>query len=74
VCQGCEERQERIKRLERRIHNQRVALRQNWQIVDMRTGLAQPKEVRSRLLAGWSRASREARELRERLAKYEPTE
>lgn len=63
---------ERIKRLERRIHNQRVALRRDWQIVDMRTGLAQPKEVRSRLLAGWCRASHEARELRERLAKYEP--
>jgi hypothetical protein len=74
VCQGCEERQERIRRLERRIHNQRVALRKDWQIVDMRTGLAQPKEVRSRLLAGWCRASREVRELREQLAKYEPAE
>jgi hypothetical protein len=68
VCQGCAERQERIKRLERRIHNQRIALRQNWEIVEMRSGFAQPKEVRSRLLAGWCRAAREVRELRDRLA------
>ncbi len=27
---------EYIKKLERRIHNQRVALRQNWQIVEQR--------------------------------------
>ena len=30
------DRGEYIKKLERRIHNQRVALRENWMIVEMR--------------------------------------
>lgn len=72
MCAGCDERQERIKKLERRIHNQRVALRQNWEIVEMRASYkVMPKEVRSRMLAGWARAIREVLELRARIAELE---
>lgn len=59
-------------RLARRIHNQRVALRQNWEIVEMRAGYKHmPKEVRSRMLAGWGRAERRVRELERRVAELE---
>lgn len=49
-------------RLARRIHNQRVALRQNWEIVEMRSGFAVRSEVRSRMLASATKHARDARE------------
>lgn len=75
MCECCAEKQARILKLEHRIHNQRVALRENWQIVEMRAHFTRwPTEVRSRFLAGWSRAERKVRELRERLGRYEAVE
>lgn len=50
--------------LDRRIHNQRVALRQNWMIVDMRAGHLRNKEVRSKYLGYWAKAEAKAREAR----------
>jgi len=44
-------------KLDRRIQNQRKALRQNWEVVEMRASYKHlPKEVRSRMLAGWCKA------------------
>lgn len=45
--------------LDRRIHNQRRALRENWTIVEMRAGYKSlPTEVRSRMLSAWGRTAR----------------
>ena len=44
------ERATRLK-LDKRIHNQRVALRQNWEIVEMRANFSRRSNTRSRLLA-----------------------
>jgi len=35
-CQHCNLKDEHIKKLAKRIHNQRVALRDNWDTVEMR--------------------------------------
>lgn len=51
ACQSCrfenENKDEYIKKLERRIHNQRVALRNNWMIVEERIRY-RPTQLRSR--------------------------
>ena len=57
-------RAERLK-LDKRIHNQRVNLRRNWEIVEMRANYkALPPEVRSRFLKGWCATHRELVALR----------
>lgn len=54
-------------RLARRIHNQRVALRENWQIVEMRAGYRLQQPNQSRLLASALKHSKRAREATEAL-------
>jgi hypothetical protein len=49
-------------RLARRIHNQRVALRQNWEIVEMRADERQKRPLMPRLLKSALKHSAEARE------------
>ena len=65
----------RIERLkvDRRIHNQRVALRMNWEIMEMRAQNRPilSKDVRSRRLAAWGQAQRRAWEAEARIKRLE---
>lgn len=56
--------------LDRRIHRQRVALRENWQIVDDRLW-ARTVRTRNRYLDAALRLVRENRELKARIAELE---
>lgn len=50
---------EKMLRLQQRVHNQRMALRRNWEIVEQRAEYkALPHGVRSRFLRGWATAER----------------
>ena len=59
---------EYIKKLERRIHNQRVALRENWMIIEQRI-----KHMRTPLRSMWfekvKKLSKKVQELRKKLDK-----
>lgn len=60
---------EYIKKLERRIRKQRVALRENWEIVEMRAGYKHlPEAVASRMLRAWCARARECDKLKKLLA------
>lgn len=55
--------------LDRRIHNQRRANRDTWDILEMRAAYKHlPKDVGSRMMRGWCAATRELSELKARLA------
>jgi hypothetical protein len=54
-------------RLGRRIHNQRVALRQNWEIVEMRADWPKKQPLMPRLLTSALKHSKEAREAKSAL-------
>lgn len=59
-----------VKKLERRIHNQRVALRENWQIVDQRAYFTPMwKNRRRQLLCKCIKLQRENKELRDMLSR-----
>lgn len=60
---------EYIKKLERRIHNQRVALHENWMIVGERIK-HRPTQLRSMWFNKVKKLSREVQELRKKLEKY----
>jgi hypothetical protein len=62
------DKDELIKKLERRIHNQRVALRNNWEIIEMRASYPNREEVRSRMLASALKWRNEAEKLKKLLA------
>lgn len=71
-AQGLETENERLKaerlKLDRRIHNQRVALRETWETVEMRNGWRiHTQEVRSKMLKYWCAAARELKELKQHL-------
>lgn len=57
---------EYIKKLERRIHNQRVALRENWEIVEERAK-NRPARLESRWFKYYKRKLKEIKELKEKL-------
>jgi len=61
-------KEERLK-LDRRIHNQRRALRENWEILEMRNGHRMREEVRSRMLKYWCAAAGRVNELEAKLRK-----
>ena len=60
---------EYIKKLERRIHNQRVALRENWMIVEMRRNeyCGKLRPLRSKWWDYEKKLGRIIRELRDKL-------
>lgn len=45
------EAQEHIKKLARRIHNQRVSLRENWETIEMRASYPRRQALQKRMLA-----------------------
>lgn len=54
-------------KLARRIHNQQVALRDNWQIVEMRADYKKKSPIQTRLLTSALKHARGAREAKEAL-------
>lgn len=61
-----------IQKLERRIRKQRVALREHWEIVEMRAGYKRiPSDVRSRMLAAWCRTNIERNRLAAEVARLQ---
>jgi len=63
-------RDDYIKKLEKRIHNQRVALRENWMIIEQRMN-HRPTPLRSMWFELVKSQSREIRELKEKLKEDE---
>jgi len=57
---------EHVAKMGKRIHNQRVALRDNWQIIEMRAGYARRWPLQSRLLADWVKLANRARTAEDR--------
>ena len=55
-------------RLARRIHNQRVALRQNWEIVEMRADFRAKEPLMPKLLVSAIKHCKEAREAKAALS------
>ena len=68
------DKDEYIKKLERRIHNQRVALRENWMIVEMRRNeyCGKLRPLRSKWWDYVKKQSQTIRELREQIEDLKP--
>jgi len=64
------EKDEYIKKLERRIHNQRVALRENWMIVEQRAKW-RSTPLRSMWFELVKKQAKEIRELRGKIKQYD---